>query len=99
LPKFIETEYKKDLLVKKMPVITNQYIATQWVMPSKYCLHCYILNSDTQVQVLVHLYYHTSLWLCEIKTMVISFPYVTSVATALMKEPNFINIVEMLDYF
>jgi hypothetical protein len=29
LPKFIETEYKKDLLVKKMPVITNQYIATQ----------------------------------------------------------------------
>lgn len=28
LPQFVETEYKKDLLVKKIPRITEQYTAT-----------------------------------------------------------------------
>jgi hypothetical protein len=28
LPQFVETEYKKDLLVKKRPRITEQYTAT-----------------------------------------------------------------------
>lgn len=28
LPKFVETEYRKDLLVKKIPTITKQYTAT-----------------------------------------------------------------------
>jgi hypothetical protein len=38
LPQFVETEYKKDLLVKKRPRITEQYTATLWVMPLK-CSH------------------------------------------------------------
>jgi hypothetical protein len=28
LPQFVETEYRKDILVKKKPRITKQYIAT-----------------------------------------------------------------------
>jgi hypothetical protein len=44
-------------------------------------------------------YCYTNLWACEIKTMFVSYLCITFVAAALMKEPDYRNIDEMLDYF
>jgi hypothetical protein len=57
------------------------------------------LSRPAQSQSLYRLHY-TNLWSCEIRTIFISFVYVTSVATSLMKEAHFRNTVEMLtNYF